>query len=111
NANLATAMVDNVLYTIVTQANALSGLTQTTYTAPASSFTVIMDKTVPTTSVSAPPAQNASYKSSSFGSILPSLSGTDADPNANASGVKDVQVRLSYLLASDTYYWTGASFS
>src|ERR1019366_6482632 len=113
NGNLTGAMADNALYTFITQANALSGLTQATYTAPVSSFTVIMDQTPPTTTITAPPANGMSYKPTVFGfPVVPSLAGTVSDPNANDSGVKDVQVRLSYLFAGNTYYWGGGvSFS
>src|SRR5207302_1984840 len=39
------------------------------------------------------------------------FSANSSDTAPLASNVKDVGLRLSYLLATNTYYWTGAVFS
>ena len=111
NGNLAGAMVGSAKYVFVASATANSGLVQNTMVVPVSSFTVIMDTVAPTTSVTAPPGQNLSYQSSIFGASLPSLNGAANDQNPNPSGVKDVQLNLSYVLAGNTYYYTGVAFS
>src|SRR6185437_1448383 len=102
---------DHTVYTIVARAAAPSGQTQSVYAAPGSSVTVTVDKTAPTTSVSAPPAQGASYKPADIGQGGSLLAGTAADAGPSASGPKDVQIRLSYLSGGASYYWTGSQFS
>ena len=71
-----------------------------------------MDTAAPTTTVIAPPGQNVSYQSTVFGAGLAVLKRNgQRSALSNPSGVKDVQVRLSYVLGPDTYYYGGVSFS
>src|SRR6185312_15692221 len=74
-----------------------------------------IDKTAPSVTITQTPspAQGGSYKPSAVGETGSSslLHGTDVDPGTYPSLVKRVQIRMSYLLGSTSYYWDGAEFS
>src|SRR5207302_79177 len=59
------------------------------------------------------PANTQSYQRAAVGHIgnATQLRGTASDAGVNPSGIKGVGIRLSYLLATNTYYWTGTTFS
>src|ERR1019366_9314376 len=114
SASLLTALQssgDHAQYVFVASATALSGLTQSVFAVGTSSFTLTYDKTAPTASIGVPTANNLSYKRANIGQGASLLSGASSDTGPLASGVKDVGLRLSYLLGGNTYYWTGAAFS
>src|SRR5262249_14124078 len=98
-------------YVFVTSATALSGLTQSVFSLGSSSFTLTFDKTAPTATISLPTANNLAFRRALIGHAGSFFSGNSSDTGPLASLVKDVQVRISYLIGTDTYYWIGASFS
>lgn len=106
-------LADNNRFTLVVRSSDVAANMQANFVVPTSSFSFIMDKTAPTVTISAPPTQAGSYKAADIGNVGggSAFGGTDADANTLATGVKRVQLRLSYLLSGDTYYWDGSNFS
>ncbi|HRY30115.1 MAG TPA: hypothetical protein P5079_08790, partial [Elusimicrobiota bacterium] len=89
------------LYRITSWATDKAGNTQTTYVSGVSSNTFYFDNIKPSAGVLIP-QQGKPYKS------MPTLTGTATD---DFSGVAEVQLNVNYLLAGDTWYWTGVDFT
>ena len=114
-ANLVTYLQnsgDHAQYVFVTSATAPSGLTQATFAVGTSSFTLTYDQTAPTAVIGVPASNNSTFKRANIGESGANLfSGSSSDLGPLASGVEEVDIQVSYLSGSDTYYWTGAAFS
>ncbi len=103
----------NKKYLIVAEAIDVAGNNQTVFGVNVSSLIVTIDTAAPTVTISTP-AQAGYYLRGNIGVAGNSpFSGTINDPLSLASGVKDFQFRLSYVLLSDgnTYYYDGANYS
>src|SRR5207302_4953063 len=100
-------------YTLVAQATDLSNISQSVFVLNTSSFTILKDNVAPNAPLITFPANTQSYQPAAVGHIgnATQLRGTASDAGVNPSGIKGVGIRLSYLLATNTYYWTGTTFS
>ncbi|MDT8286528.1 MAG: hypothetical protein RQ748_05405, partial [Elusimicrobiales bacterium] len=94
-----------------------AGNVQETFSVPESSMVFKVDKNPPVSFLVNPQdssdGESGRYKASAIGQFPANhLRGTATDnPAALPAGLQTSQIRLSYLLSGDTYYWTGASFS
>src|SRR6185312_12268201 len=104
-------MAGGFQYTIVVQGTDAAGNVQSIYAGGVSSMTVKIDQTAPTAGIDVPPAPSGSYKPVDIGEPGTLLHGTASDAGVLPSGINNVQVRLSYLVGGDTYYWDGGQFS
>ncbi len=110
--NLNSRLLDNTTYLVLAQAFDVAGNTQTVLNANVSSFTFRIDKGLPTTTINTPPVPGGFYSPANIGEAVPTntlFSGHASDAGALATGLNLVQVRLSYLLGPDTYYWDQAN--
>ena len=103
-------LIDGFKCTVVARSSDVASNRQSIFNLGTSSCSFVMDKTPPNLSLSAPPLNGSSYKPANIGKSASSslINGTDSD---SGSGVKRVQIELSYLLVPNTYYWDGSSFS
>ncbi|HBE87556.1 MAG TPA: hypothetical protein DDW67_00235, partial [Elusimicrobia bacterium] len=104
-------------YLVLTRALDTAGNVQETFTVDVSSLIARVDKNPPSSVIVSPldssDGESGRYKASAIGQFPANhIRGTATDnPAALAAGLQASQMRLSYLLAGDTYYWSGAAFS
>ena len=119
NSNLDSHVDDGHQYVLLTRAINIAGSTQTVLGTSApnvSSMTITIDKAGPTTTVSLPASPGGgAYQAENIGHTGNGtrFHGDQTDPGTNSSGISAVKLQLSYVLASDTYYWnqTDTNFS
>ena len=92
---------------IVAQAIDSAGNIQSNFSVPISSMVITVDTGAPTIALNTPPLPSGSYQPGSIGQggNGTRFSGADTDPGVLASSVSTVQVQLSYVVGSATYYW------
>ncbi|OVE75252.1 hypothetical protein BVX98_07870, partial [bacterium F11] len=102
----------NTWYVLLSRAIDVAGNQQDTFTGGISSRTFMSDTQVPIISIGFP-VHNNQYKGSEVsGGGTERLQGSVSDPNAPYnSGIRSVELRLSYLSGPDTYYWQNPVFS
>ncbi|MEW5906446.1 MAG: hypothetical protein AB1734_06660, partial [Elusimicrobiota bacterium] len=94
-----------------------AGNVQDSFEVGTSSLVIKVDKQPPVSQIVNPldlaDGVSGRYKSSAIGQFPTNhLRGTATDnPATLPAGLSASQIRLTYLLAGDTWYWTGASFS
>ncbi|MBI4656406.1 MAG: hypothetical protein HY746_06650, partial [Elusimicrobia bacterium] len=118
-AGLDTSFSGGVKYLILTRSTDVAGNLQESFSIGISSMIIYVDKAAPVTSITLPADDSdgisGRYKSANIGKDATGSrfygSATDNYYTANNAGPEKTQIRLSYLLSGDTYYWTGASFS
>ena len=100
---------DNTYYVMLSKAIDVARNEQTSFVGGVSSITFMSDTVPPDTTITFP-VHNASYRGSQVSGGANPFTGTITDPGAPwNSGVRRAQLRLSYLLAADTWYWDGVS--
>ena len=109
-ANLDTKLAqETTTYTIMARAIDVAGNPQSTFAAGVSSVTILYDNQAPTVAISFPQNGQA-YRPGVVGLSTVPFTGSDADnpatPQAGMKPVGGVQLRLSYLLAGSSYYWS-----
>src|SRR5262249_24904266 len=110
--------VEGFYYTAVVAAFDTAGSSQTIFNVPSSSRTFLIDRSAPASSISFPAddsdGQSGRYKSANIGK---NATGSEFNGAANDfpvglnAGVGRVEIRLSYLLSGDTWYWINTGFS
>ncbi|MHB9155402.1 MAG: RHS repeat domain-containing protein, partial [Endomicrobiales bacterium] len=94
-------------YLVYVSAEDNAGNATSLYQVNVNSNTFIFDNEPPQTTVLFPASGNPTHNA------MATISGTSADlttqPNGFVSDVKEMHVRVSYLLSGDTYYWTGGA--
>ncbi|KAF0127252.1 MAG: hypothetical protein FD189_320, partial [Elusimicrobia bacterium] len=116
-AGLDASFESGYRHLLLSRAADVAGNIQDAFTVGVSSMVIKIDKNPPTSSI-VNPLDNADgvsgrYKPSEVGQFpYNQLRGTAVDnPAALPAGVSAAQIRLSYLLSGDTWYWTGTAFS
>jgi len=118
-AVLNTSFSGGLKYLILVRSTDVAGNLQTDFTVGISSMIIYVDKAPPETIVTLPADYgdgiSGRYKPANIGKTATSSrfygNATDNYYAANNAGPEKTQIKLSYLLNGDTYYWTGASFS
>jgi hypothetical protein len=99
---------DNTYYVLLSRSVDVGGNYQSVFTAGVSSQTFLADTVAPVPTITFP-VHNAFYKGSQVSGGANPFTGTVNDPGAPFnSGIRQVQLRLSYLLNGDTWYWQPA---
>jgi len=106
-------------YMLLSKAVDTAGNAQSQYTVDVSSVLITMDKADPSSVITLPlddmTGAGGRYKAVNIGKTATAsrFNGTAKDDayDQNNSGVAAVQVRLSYLLSNDTYYWNQSNLN
>jgi hypothetical protein len=98
----------NTWYVVLSRAIDVARNNQTGFTATVSSRTFLADTQAPNLIITYPP-HNATLKPTQMGGGGFPFAGTASDPNSPwNSGIRAIQIRLSYLLSNDTWYWSSS---
>ncbi|MCK5583872.1 MAG: hypothetical protein KAI33_08780, partial [Elusimicrobiales bacterium] len=107
-------LVTGYEYLVLSRARDVAVNTQDIFVVDESSFTFKIDKSPPTSSIVYPlddgDGVNGRYKETEVGQD--DINGVPVDnPAVNYAGISASEVRISYLLVNDTYYWFGGEFT
>ncbi|MFA6004375.1 MAG: hypothetical protein WC881_09935, partial [Elusimicrobiota bacterium] len=117
DADLNTALaVNNTWYTVLSKAIDTARNEQNGFTADVSSRTFIFDNAAPNVSVSFPAHLGAGaigkYQRDLIGGAAHPFAGTAVDPRAPwNSGIRRVEIDISYFDGTDTWYWITDNWS
>ncbi|MCB4756877.1 MAG: Ig-like domain repeat protein, partial [Elusimicrobia bacterium] len=96
----------NTWYVLLSRAIDVAGNHETTFSAGVSSRTFLVDTVKPTASITFP-SHGGKYKGSHVSGGPRPFTGSSSDPGSPwNSSVRRIFVRVSYLDAGDTWYWT-----
>ncbi len=109
--NTAVLAYANTWYVLISKTIDTATNEQTAFPVGVSSRTVLFDNAAPNVALTFP-VNLGKYKGAQVGGVAAPFAGDATDPNAPwNSGIRNEEIRVSYILASDTWYWQSTLFS